>query len=255
MPPPTLVIDVGNSRIKWGKIAEDGRVVGTMATSIADQATWSSALDRLAGGGAFVASVNPPVSDRLGAMLGDRGIGPIRWYRSAEDVPVRHELQSPRRTGADRALAVLAAVRGADRPGPGIVVQCGTAITVERIGTEGVWHGGAIGIGPSLACRALHSGTAQLPELTSLLSGDAPPGWGASTLPAMAAGVVWGAVGTIRELIARQAEGLEPAPWVVWTGGDAPGLARLLGVGSPKVEPDLVLVGLSIARNWPEATR
>jgi type III pantothenate kinase len=96
----------------------------------------------------------------------------------------------------------------------------------------------------------LHDGTAQLPKVTSLISGDLPPAWGSSTLPAMAAGIVWGAVGMIRELIARQSEGLDPSPWIVWTGGDAPGLARLVCGEQARIEPDLVLIGLSRADGW-----
>ncbi|QDV37484.1 type III pantothenate kinase [Tautonia plasticadhaerens] len=258
MPPPALVIDIGNSRIKWGRLDEGGRLVGSMATTIGDQASWGMILDRLAMGGILevsVASVNPPAAERLGETLRGRGIGPIRWYRSAADVPVRHGLEAPGRTGADRALAVLAAVSGKGHSGPGIVVQCGTAITVERIGPDGGWQGGAIGIGLSLASRALHAGTAQLPDFASLLSEIEPPAWGASTRPAMTAGIVWGAVGTIRELIARLSEGTDPPPWVVWTGGDASGLAPLVGGRLTEVEPDLVLIGLSIARTTPVTSR
>jgi type III pantothenate kinase len=131
------------------------------------------------------------------------------------------------------------------------VIQCGTAITVERISPGGIWQGGAIGIGPGLACRALQAGTAQLPEIPSLFQGEPPPAWGPSTLPAMSAGIVWGAVGTIRELIARQSEGLRPAPWIVWTGGDATGLAPLVCGDQANIEPDLVLIGLSEAAGLP----
>ena len=43
--------------------------------------------------------------------------------------------------------------------------------------------------------------------------------------PALEAGLFWGAVGAVRELLTRQAADLSPDPWLVWTGGDAAVLA------------------------------
>lgn len=250
MPADLLVIDLGNSRLKWGRVDPAGTVFQSFASSVNEPDVWSGAIDRLGigpGTAACVATVNPPIADRLGPFLADRGIGPIRWFRSAADVPIRNRLDHPDRTGADRALAVLAAIHLGPNPGPGIVVQCGTAITVERIDREGNWLGGAIAIGPGLASRALRSGTAQLPQAEPIGRGTPPPPWGASTLPALEAGIVWGAVGAIRELVARQSEGLDSPPWVVWTGGDAEALCPLLEAGQGRVEPDLVLRGIALA--------
>ena len=250
----SFVIDVGNTRIKWGRLDAWGSLVETFASEVDEPDSWTGAIDRLVStvpvGGA-VASVNPAAAERLEALMSDRGIGPIRWFRSANDVPVRHRLDAPDRTGADRALAVLAAVDRPHRVGPGIVVQCGTAITVERIGPDGTWHGGAIAIGPSLASRALRSGTAQLPEVPLPTSDEIPKAWGTSTDPALVAGIVWGAVGAVRELISRQSEGLDPTPWILWTGGDASTLSRLMGGLPARVVPDLVLIGLARAAFGP----
>ncbi|MEW4566658.1 type III pantothenate kinase [Tautonia sp. JC769] len=246
-----LVIDVGNTRLKWGRIDLGGRIVDSFATASNDDRGWQAAVDRLTAGSASVAAaistVNPPAADRLGALLEGAGVGPIRWFRSAADVPVPHRLDSPGQTGADRALSVLAALRLAGQEGPGIVVQCGTAITVERVDEGGCWLGGAIAIGPGLAARALHSGTAQLPGLPGLGPERAPAAWGSSTIPALEAGLFWGAVGAIRELLVRQRDGLGASPWVIWTGGDAPILGPWVSGESARVEPDLVLMGAALA--------
>ena len=157
-------------------------------------------------------------------------------------MPVRHDLEGPETAGADRALAVSAAVRLMPQGRPGLVVSCGTAITVERITADGIWQGGAIAAGLGLAARALHLLTAQLP----LVELDrAPPAWGSSTRPAVEAGVYWGAVGAVRELLARQAGDLLEDPWVIWTGGDAALLAGPIAGKDARIEPDLVLLGLS----------
>jgi type III pantothenate kinase len=52
-------------------------------------------------------------------------------------------------------------------------------------------------------------------------------------------------VGAVRELLARQASGLSPEPWLVWTGGDAPLLAPWIPWEGATVVPDLVLNGLA----------
>ncbi|WP_158633342.1 type III pantothenate kinase [Tautonia sociabilis] len=253
-----VLIDVGNTRIKAGCANADGVIRWSWAGSLSDGSTWESLGDRLSAieaAGVAIASVNPPAADRIGEMLGRLGIGPIRWFRSANDVPVCHRLEAPSRTGADRALAVLAALDRAGRIGPGIVVQCGTAITVERIEADGCWAGGAIAIGPGLASRSLRSGTAQLPEVGPTIPEAPLPPWGASPEPALRAGIVWGTVGAIRELIARQSEGFDRDPWVAWTGGDAPALAMLLGREHPWIEPSLVLRGLLVAVAWGSESR
>jgi type III pantothenate kinase len=250
--PIRFVADLGNSRLKWGRLGADGVLDEAVALPVDDPGAWSAALERLAPEGQTtswaISSVNPPLADRLEAFLGDRGATDRRWYRSAADVPVRHSLERAETAGADRAWAVLATLPWR-RPGrAGLVVSCGTAITVERVAADGVWQGGAIAPGWSLSARALHEGTAQLPWVGVA---EAPPSWGRSTAPAVAAGLFWGAVGTIRELLTRQAEGLVPAPWLVWTGGDAPALSRWIDWPDAHLVPDLVLIGLARAGFGP----
>ncbi len=166
----------------------------------------------------------------------------MTWLRSAADVAVPHELDAPETAGADRALAVSAAVRLASQLRPGLVVACGTAVTVERITAAGIWQGGAIAPGLGLAARALHLHTALLPFVEPR---QPPPAWGASTRPALEAGIFWGAVGTVRELISRQASDLSEDPWIIWTGGDAALLAGPVAGEKAWIEPDLVLLALA----------
>ncbi len=87
----------------------------------------------------------------------------MTWIRSAAEVPVAKDVEGADSGGSDRALAVFAASRIMPPGRPGLVVMCGTAITVERLTAEGVWQGGAIAPGLGLTARALHLMTAQLP--------------------------------------------------------------------------------------------
>jgi type III pantothenate kinase len=244
-----IVADLGNSRLKWGRIGSDGRLGEAVALPQDDPDAWDAAWRRWNPARAArsiwaIATCNPPLAERLGAFLSEPGVAATTWYRSAADVPIPHELEHPETAGADRALAVAGA-RALQPPGiPGLVVSCGTAITVERIAADGTWQGGAIAPGLTVSARALHLHTAQLPLVSP--SGDpAPPPWGRSTRPALEAGIFWSSVGTIRELLARQAAGLEPTPWLVWTGGDAGTLAPWIDWEGARIVPDLVLEGLA----------
>jgi type III pantothenate kinase len=241
-----IVADLGNSRLKWGRVGASSRLESRRILPSDDPDAWASAWQDWNPAGAedsrwAIATVNPPEAKRLGAFLGARGVGSTRWYRSAAGVPIRHALEQPETAGADRALAVVAA-RAMHPPGrPGLVVSCGSAITVERITADAVWQGGAIAPGLGLSARALHILTAQLPLITPR---KAPPAWGRSTGPALEAGLYWSVVGAVRELLKRQAADLSPDPWVVWTGGDAPILGPAVAGEAAFVVDDLVLHGL-----------
>jgi type III pantothenate kinase len=241
-----VVADLGNTRLKWGLLDETGRVGESIALPLDEPAAWARAWQNWNDSGAApslwaISSVNPPQARTLKLFLEGLGYATARWFRSAADVDVPHELVEPETAGADRALAVAAAIRLAPAGRPGLVISCGTATTVERISKQGIWQGGAIAPGLGVTARALHYQTAQLP-LVELHK--APPHWGASTRPAVEAGVFWGTVGSVRELVDRQTVDLGKDRWVVWTGGDAALLGGVIDGSSAYIEPDLVLIGL-----------
>jgi type III pantothenate kinase len=245
-----VVADLGNTRLKWGRLDEGGRLIESIALPLDDPQAWASAwaawsrLDRGGSGSAWwaVSTVNPPVADRLDEFLRAEGIDRVTWVRSAAEVPVPKDVEGADTGGSDRALAVFGAVGLMPAGRPGLVVMCGTAITVERVTAAGVWQGGAIAPGLGLTARALHLMTAQLP----LIHLDrVPPAWGRGTQSSLEAGVFWGIVGSVRELLARQEHDLGPDPWVLWTGGDAALLAPAVSGSDARIEPNLILQGLS----------
>ena len=241
-----IVADLGNSRMKWARVAEDGRLTPSAALPPDDPLTWEGLWDdwhpKPAESSRWaIASVNPPVAQRLAAFLRGHGVLHATWYETAADVPIPMDVEGADTGGADRALAVLAVRELMPLGQPGLIVSCGTAITIERVSAAGVWQGGVIAPGLFLGARALHLLTAQLP----LIHPDqSAPFWGRGTLQSLEAGIFWGSVGAVRELIARQTfEGAEK-PWVVWTGGDAERLARPVSGDGARIIPDLVLQGL-----------
>jgi len=242
-----LVADLGNSRLKWAKVESNGGLGATLALPLADPSAWDRAwLGWSLGDGAntdwVISSVNPPLADRVGRFLLDRGVTRVRWCQSVVDVAIEHDVTELHTGGADRALAVVGALARKRGSGPGIVVSCGTAITVERVSPGGVWLGGAIAAGFHLIAEALHKGTAQLPLIE--LGREPPDPVGRATVPSLEAGIFWGVVGTVRELVSRQEATSVGPSWRIWTGGDAEALASYVDGPGAEVVPHLVLEGL-----------
>jgi type III pantothenate kinase len=246
-----FVADLGNSRLKWARVDDDGTLADRVALAL-DPPAWSAAWSQLGIEGIesswTISSVNPPVAAQLADFLRARQVARVAWYQNACEVPVPYEVEGAEAGGADRALNVYAAVRLMPGGRPGLVVSCGTAITVERTTPLGVWQGGVIAPGLAPMASALHLRTAQVPLIdVRRFDPDHPPApWGRGTLTSLDAGIFWGTVGVVRELLARQADDLPGDPWVIWTGGDGALLARFVSGEDARIEPNLVLVGLAM---------
>lgn len=165
------------------------------------------------------------------------------------DVPIEANVSEPSQVGIDRLLNALAANHIRQPGRPAIVVDIGTAMTVNLISADGVFQGGAILAGPITALRALHSATSSLPLLGRQVLEAAPAPVSKSTEDAMAAGTYWGAVGAARELIARTAATCDQSPEIFLTGGASAGLAPHIRLGEEPARhiPDLILSGIRLA--------
>ncbi len=142
---------------------------------------------------------------------------------------------TPRTLGADRIAAMVGAVcTFPDREL--LVVDCGTAITYDRVDSGAKFLGGNIAPGIGLRLKSLHSFTARLPQVVT--DPKAEP-WGASTAQAMQAGALYGAVAEI-EFYKNQSPG---GTIVVITGGRGRDLCSHLPFEVAS-DPDLVLRGL-----------
>ncbi|MEK6674413.1 MAG: type III pantothenate kinase, partial [Planctomycetota bacterium] len=101
-------------------------------------------------------------------------------------------------------------------------VDFGTAVTVDLVDDEGTLLGGAILPGLRMQFRALHSNTAQLPEVEP---GFPESPYGRNTTEAIQTGVCRGLIGAVRGLVESYATSLNRWPQVVATGGDLEFLA------------------------------
>lgn len=165
---------------------------------------------------------------------------------SHRDLPLDINVESPELVGMDRLIAAVGTNELRDGDRPAIIVDAGTAITVDLVDSQGVFQGGVILPGFRLSARALADGTDQLPSVDATFQIEAPPVIGKSTTAAIRSGLFWGGVGAIRELVARTAAKLQTSPQIFVTGGDAERLTGYLADDARFIS-DLVLRGILLA--------
>ena len=123
------------------------------------------------------------------------------------DLPMVIDVLSPEKTGVDRLLAAYSAYRHVNDEGsvrrPVIVVQAGTAVTVDLVDTLGVFRGGSIMPGLGLSLQLLAAGTDLLPWLGNHAVDVRPTLPGKSTEQAISAGVNAALVGGATHLVER----------------------------------------------------
>jgi type III pantothenate kinase len=234
---PDVVVDVGNSRIKLGR-CPDGRIVAFSSLSSRGEGDWEKQLDtwQIGKPSSFaISGVDPTAIASFSEWLRHSGhrVQPIDSY---EKLPIKVMVEIPGRVGLDRLLnAVAANTRRGEKPA--IVVDAGSAVTVDFVDSDGAFAGGAIFPGFRLMTEALHDYTALLPRLEIT---DAPASaLGRRTEAAIHAGVFWSVVGGIDALARELAAQASMRPEIFLTGGDA---ALIRGALS---QP---------ATHWPEMT-
>jgi type III pantothenate kinase len=251
-PLPLVAVDIGNTRIKFGTFAhpfgeplpqpERDLVVGHDWT---DQDLQPFLEGQATGYSWTIASVNRPATARLVEWLTAHGVADVRPLTHA-DLPLTINLARADLVGIDRLVDAVAANQLRAAGQPAMIVDFGSAIKVDLVNEQGAFAGGAILAGIAMAARALHEFTDLLP----LIEVTAPPAaLGTSTLTAMSSGIYWGAIGAVRELIARIAPA-KSRPLVLVTGGGAKEFATILAEQtdlSPRYLPHLTLAGIVLS--------
>ena len=262
-----IAVDIGNSRVKFGLFAAaDAGCVASAASGALPIAApglpepaevFAAAPDELTDGpltdwldavGAArvaIASVARATTEDLINVLGERKVDRL----ASEAAPIELRVDEPTRIGVDRVMAAVGANRLRRAGSSGDRRRCRHRDHGRSHRSDGALEGGAILPGPTLAARALGERADALPDIRFGDLDDSPDAVGRSTEPAIRAGVFWGSVGAIRELIARQRDRMTEAPQVLLTGGAAPSIARLIGGPDLSVRcvPHLTLSGIAIA--------
>ena len=241
--PVVLAVDIGNTTVAMGffegeRLAASARISARRAGELA--ALWPNgfpALEGLAETPVVACSVNPRVLQQVEEVLAGHGVRVELVGRDLE-VGIEARVREPAKVGADRLVNAREAYRRVR--GPALVVDFGTAVTVDCVSADGAYLGGAIAPGVRLGAAALHEHTALLPAIDLV---DAPPPRGTDTVSAMQSGVFWGTVGAVRELTRRLLAEQPAGTAVLATGGEA----ALFAPHVPEIHsvaPDLTLKGL-----------
>lgn len=243
-----LIIEIGNSHLSvaaWIKntIRTIERFTHDQLSTAVDHAgqIWQALpedLARAAIAGSVVNDVLTKVKELILPRLGT----PLLVVGEDLHRPMSLAVEAPELVGIDRVCCAAAAY---DRIRQACVTASfGTAITVDCVNDEGVFLGGAILPGLALQARSLHTGTAQLPEVTLVESSKMV--YGTTTEEAIRNGILFGAVGALREITERYATNLGRWPQLVVTGGNAELIQQQCDF-IDNVVPDLVIQGLALA--------
>ena len=243
-----VVLNVGNSRLAVGTFRA-GELGEVARVDLSDPSRWGPAIaeawKRIQGrdNAAVVgASVNPDLDEAVEQAVLDTINRHVVWVGEDLELPIKVLTEKPEETGVDRVLNIAAAYEQMGKAC--VVVDAGTAVTVDCCNDKGEFLGGAIAPGVSMMLDALHEHTARLPRVRHFAAPDEP--FGRSTDQAILHGVYHGVRGMVKEVLENYATELGAWPDLIATGGDA----RQLFEGWElihAISPDLTLYGIGLA--------
>lgn len=229
-----VIVDAGNTRLKWAVVAD-----GVWQSHGSDDYADLSMLSRMlsVGSECTIASVASTAHEsQLKTLLDQLDIEP-RWLTAAAQFQdVKNTYAIPKQLGVDRWMGLIAARRRTREPV--LVVSLGTAMTVDALSADGVFLGGLIIPGRGLMQQSLRHGTAQV----AAVEGE----WQAfphTTADAVQSGIIAAMSGAIHMQYVRFAEVCGCMPQCLVTGGDAAMLLPHLNLPAEHV-PFLVLEGI-----------
>jgi len=191
-------------------------------------------------GAVIVASVVPHLDGAMDAMCRHAfGCAPL-WVGPGMKTGMPVLYDSPGDVGADRIVNAVAAFE--QYGGPAIIVDFGTATTVDAVTAKGEYLGGAIAPGIGISADALFQRAAKLPRVDLAK----PKGViGRNTVHSIQSGLYYGYLGLVGEIVRRTKAELGGAAVVVATGG----LSNLILSEADfvdHVDPLLTLTGLRL---------
>jgi type III pantothenate kinase len=232
-----LLLDAGNSRLKWG-LRDGGRWQGQGVVDYADLAALPGVLPAALPTDVPVFGANVAGADVAAAIaraLGGRTALPVWLSSGAQAGGVVNRYTDPAQLGVDRWAALVGAWRL--HGGPCLVVSAGTATTVDLLDAAGVFQGGLILPGFELMRRALAGSTAGLGYGEGQVVA-APR----NTADAIFAGCLHAQVGAVERMFVRLAG--QAGALALVSGGAAHLLAEYLAIPC-RVVPNLVLEGVA----------
>ncbi len=250
-----LAVDIGNTSAHFALFSKEGRVRAQWrmpTSSLKEKAAWKAIRRRLPARGverAAIASVVPVAGELLKGILKKQG--GMKAYLLGKDlkVPLVNRYQNPHQVGVDRLVNALAVWREYRKAA--VILDFGTAITLDVVSGKGEYLGGIIAPGVEISIEALHSKTALLPEVGLLH----PKGLiGKSTAESIRIGCAVGLGGLCDRLIHELREAFPGKLALIATGGYAKFMARYCHNAMDEIDPLLTLKGvrLSFSHYFPQ---
>ena len=243
-----LLLDVGNSRLKWG-VLDDGEIHRTGHISqqkIREQGLYvlTTKLPRRVDVVRASNVAGTSFATRLSGVIGLHCNADVHFARNEKrGWGVSNSYRQPRWLGVDRWVAMIGA--WAETQAACLIVDAGTAVTLDAIDDDGVHLGGQIIPGVETMLDALSSATSDIPPVkaSSKPAAGELTMFGQSTAAAAREGAQNAVAGAVERAIRTlRSNGYDPT--IILTGG---GASRILGAleKTPLHRPNLVLHGLA----------
>ncbi|MBE6414428.1 MAG: type III pantothenate kinase [Verrucomicrobiaceae bacterium] len=242
-------IDIGNTRTHCATVAFDGSIFKVeasadyMSNEFAKEFVEKSLFSKSGASAVSWCSVVPKYSELLKSVL----VGIDSMQLTCENSPLVLDIISPTQLGQDRIADAVGA--GVFLEPPYIVVDMGTAVTIDLVDGQGRYAGGAIAPGMNAFASYLSERAAQLPEINPA-EADCSLVVGKDTKQAMYVGCAKGFCklidGLIDDIANTYFAGISPNNKTIFTGGSVSLLPKGW-LGNRKVNLNLAHIGLAKA--------
>lgn len=240
-----ILLDIGNSAVTYGHY-QGGRMAKFGSCHHQDIPKLLPKWLKKGGEGqsyVIISSVVPKITQKCLQVARAFSQVPVWVVGRNLSIPLKHKYKSLKQLGADRQVNLYGALQ-IYRP-PFLVIDIGTATTVDYVSAKGVFEGGMIIPGPETAFQALLSRTALLPK-SMRFPKKRGSFFGRNTQACLVAGILEGHGAMLEELIRRARHQYGKGLRVIATGGLAQTLKPLVpALGT--VDPHLTLKGLLLA--------
>lgn len=236
-----LAMDMGNTSTTFG-LFKGARLVKVWRRPTGKMVRWPDGKMAKKVRGIIISSVAPGVNACVRkAIQRTFGIKPV--FVTPKNCGIKIGYSKPREVGADRLVDAVAAWHKYKKAC--IVVDFGTATTLEYIDDKGTYWGGPIAPGLGIANKVLYEAAARLPMTELVPSHRMLP---RTTKEAIQTGVYQGYIGLVEHLIRKMVKEVGGRPKVIATGGLAPLIKKGTKIFDD-VDPLLTLKGLKIIWN------
>jgi len=242
----TLLVDMGNSRMKAAYFSQPDKVdvFSYLKCSALDCLTNYIEKQHKVSSLTLVSVLGSEFEQAVKAYCLEKNIK-LTWVTSAKQAQgVKSDYDNPLSLGSDRFVALVGAIKQYPKQYC-IVVDCGTAVTIDGLTAEGEFQGGVILPGLQLWGQSLIGRTSQL-DSNNLIS---PRLFATNTADAIGGGSVYGLVGAIEGVCLRMRQSFyeqganDSSMKLILCGGDAELVAKHSQLDF-HVLPNLVLTGL-----------